>query len=134
MESAEAVLIKHKKVLNANVRERNSLRIQVARIRAQVAKAREEAVQEYKANFKDTDDYLELMRNAVTEYKQAVRKVDPNFDGDYYDSLIFGEPQTPATKDPVGFEQLDPIGTHGTAAKQNTETQAAPPKMLSSSC
>ena len=57
------------------------------------------------------------MRDAVTEYKQAVKKVDPNFDDDYYDSLMLGEPQTPPLEDPIGFEQLDPIGTSGTTAE-----------------
>ena len=58
---AKAVLIKHEKVLDGAVRERNSLRIQVARVGTQVAKACEEAVQEYKANFKDMD---------IAEYKR----------------------------------------------------------------
>ena len=34
-----------------------------------MAKAREEAVHEYKANFKETDDYLDLMQEATEEYK-----------------------------------------------------------------
>ena len=89
---ASAALTKHEKVLDGTVRERNSLRIQVLGIGAQIAKAREEAVHECKANFKDTDNYLELIRDAVTEYKQAVRRVDPSFDGAYYDSLILREP------------------------------------------
>ena len=37
-------------------------------IGATLAKAREEAVQEYKANFKETDDYLDLMWDATEEY------------------------------------------------------------------
>ena len=92
LEKAKVALIEHEKVLDGAVRERNSLRIQVAGIRVQVAKAHEESIQEYKANFKDTDDYLELMRDAVAEYKEAVKKFDPNFDNDYYDRLILGEP------------------------------------------
>lgn len=63
-------------------------------IGVQVAKARKEAVREYKKNFKDTNDYLDLMRDAVVEYKEALKQVDPNFNGDYYDRLILGEPQT----------------------------------------
>ena len=55
------------------------------------------------------------MRDVVTEYKEALKRVDLNFDGDYYDRLILGEPQTPAPKDPIGFEQLDSIGTPGIA-------------------
>ena len=64
----------------------------MAKIGAQLAKAPEEAVQEYKANFKDTDAYLVLMRDVVAEYKEAMKRVDPNFDGDYYNRLILGEP------------------------------------------
>ena len=56
LEKAKAALIEHEKVLDGAVRERNSLRIQVVGIGVQVAKAHEEAVHEYKANFKDTDD------------------------------------------------------------------------------
>ena len=63
----------------------------MAGIGAQVTKAREEAIQQYKANFKDTDDYLKLIRDAVGEYKVAVKRVDPNFDTDYINSLILGE-------------------------------------------
>ena len=55
---ASAALTEHEKVLDAAVRERNSLRVQVVGIGAKVAKAHKEAVQQYKANFKDTDDYL----------------------------------------------------------------------------
>ena len=101
---ASVALTEHEKVLDAKVWERNSLRVQVAGIGAQMARAREEAVQQYKANFKHTDDYLELMRDVVAEYKMVVKKADPNFDDDYYDSLILGEPQTSASEDPVGFE------------------------------
>ena len=57
-----------------------------------VARAREEAVQEYKEKFKDTDNYLDLMRDAVVEYKMFVKKADPTFDADYYNSLILCEP------------------------------------------
>ena len=66
---------------------------------AKVAKAKVDAVQAYKDGFKDTMDYLFLMRDAVNEYKASIKKVDPTFDGDYYDRLIFGEPATPATED-----------------------------------
>ena len=41
----------------------------------------------------------------------AVKKVNPTFNVDYYDNLILGKPQTPALKDLVGFEHLDPIET-----------------------
>ena len=99
----------------------------MADIGEQVTKAREEAVQQYKDNFKDMNDYLKLMRDAVVEYKIAMKRVDPNFDGDNIDSLILGEPQTLTPEDLVGFEQLDPIGTHGNAAEPNKETNASPP-------
>ena len=49
-----------------------------------------------------------------------MKKVDLNFDSDYYDCLILGEPQTPALEDPTGFEQLDSIGTPKTTAEPNT--------------
>ena len=86
------------------VREKNTLKVHVAGIGALVAQACEEAVQEYKANFKDTDDYLDLMRGTITEYKESLKQVDSTFDADYYDRLILGEPQTPAPEDPVGFD------------------------------
>ena len=79
------------------------------------------AVQEYKANFKDTGDYIDLMRDAITEYKESLKRVDPSFDADYYDRLILGEPQTPTPEDSIGFEQLDPIRTLRTAAGPSAE-------------
>ena len=90
----------------------------MARIGALVAQAREEAIQGYMANFKDTDDYLDLMRGATKEYKSSLKKVNPDFDAEYYDRLILRaeEPQTPAPKDPVGFDQLHPIRIPETAA------------------
>ena len=57
------------------------------------------------------------MRDAIAKYKITVKKVDPNFDGDYIDSLILGEPQIPTPEDPVGFDQLDPIRTPGVAVE-----------------
>ena len=66
------------------------------------------------------------MKDAVAEYKIVVKKVDPKFDGDYYENLIFGEPLTPAPKDPIRFEQLDPIGTPGAIAEQETAPFAEP--------
>ena len=128
LEKAKTALIEHERVLDSAVRARNSLRIQVAGIGAQVAKARKKAIQEYKANFKDTDNYLELMRDAVAEYKEAVKLVDPNFNGDYYNRLILDEPQTPAPEDLVGFEQLDLIRTPETAAVPPAEPNVAPTK------
>ena len=49
----------------------------------------------------DTVDYLYLMRDAVNEYKASIKKVDPTFDCDYYDRLIFGQPTTPAPEDSI---------------------------------
>ena len=47
-----------------------------------------------------------------------MKKINPNFDADHYDRLILEleEPQTPAPEDPVGFDQLDSIGTLGNVA------------------
>ena len=72
------------------------------------------------------DNYLELMGDVVTEYKEVVKQVDPNFDGDYYDMLILDEPQTLAPEDPIRFEQLDLIGTPWTAAGPPAELSIAP--------
>ena len=66
---------------------------------AKVAKAKVDVVQEYKNSFKDTVDYLFLMRDVVNKYKASIKKVDPTFDRDYYDGLILGEPATHAPED-----------------------------------
>ena len=65
------------------------------------AKARVDAVQEFKKSFKDTVDYLYLMRYAVNEYKASNKRVVPTFDGEYYDCLISGKPATLATEDSI---------------------------------
>ena len=93
-----------------------------------MAQAQEEVIQEYKANFKDTDHYLGLMRDAVVEDKESLKQVDSSFDDDYYDRLILSEPQTSAPEDPVGFDQLDPIGTLGTATRPSAYQVTAPIK------
>ena len=49
------------RALLAVVRKRDSLKVQVEGFGASLAKAHEEAIQEYKANFKETDDYLDLI-------------------------------------------------------------------------
>ena len=61
------------------------------------------------------DDYLDLMQDATEEYKAQLKKVNPDFDTEHYDRLILRleDPQTPAPEDPVGFDQLDQIGTPG---------------------
>ena len=112
--------------MQAAARERDALKVKVAGIGEKVARAREEAVQEYKDNFKDTDDYLDLMKDAMVEYKIAMKKANLNFDSDYYDNLIFGEPLTTAPEDPSRFEQLDPIGTIEATAEQDTTPAAEP--------
>ena len=72
------------------VRERNTFKVLMAGIGALMTKARDEAVQEYKANFKEMDDYLDLMRDATEEYKAQLKKVNPNpnFDAKHYDRVI----------------------------------------------
>ena len=64
-----------------------------------MAEARADTIREYKNGFNDTMEYLFLMRDAVNEYKASIKKVDPTFDGDYYDRLISGELDTPAPED-----------------------------------
>ena len=76
------------RALQATVREKNSLKVHVASIEALLAQAHEEAVQEYKANFKETNDYLDLIRDATEEYKAQLKKVNPDFDTEHYDRLI----------------------------------------------
>ena len=98
----------------------------MAGIRVLVVQAHEEAIKEYKANFKDTDDYLNLMKDAMVEYKESSKWVDPNFDTDHHDRLILGDPQTPASEDSVGFNQIDPIGTPGTVVGPPTDQDIAP--------
>ena len=126
LEKAKMALNEHEKVLASAFWERDLLKVQVAGTWAQVAKAHEEAIWEYKENFKDTDDYLDLMRDDITKYKEALKRVDSNFDGDYYDKLILSEPQTLAPRDPDGFEQLDLIGTPGTTTVPLAKPNAAP--------
>ena len=99
-------MCKLERALLATVQERNSLNVYMEGIGASLAKALEEPVQEYKANFKETDDYLDHMQDATKEYKAQLKKVNPDFDAEHYDRLILGldEPQTPAPEEPVGFD------------------------------
>ena len=90
LERANIALQEQDKALNAAAPERDMLKGELAGMGDKVARAREEAVQEYKDNFKHTDDYLDPMRDAVEEYKMGVKKVNPNFDVGYYDNLILG--------------------------------------------
>ena len=55
---------------------------------ASLAKAREEVVQEYRANFKETSNYLDLMNDAIQKYKASLKRVNPSFDAEYCDNLI----------------------------------------------
>ena len=92
LENAQGALKENEKTLANVVWERNTLKVHVAGIRALVAQAYEESVKEYKVNFKDTDDYLDLMRDATMEYKESLKRVDRSFDTNYYDRLILSEP------------------------------------------
>ena len=127
LEKAYGVLSKNEKALTNVVRERNTLKVHVAGIGALVAHAHEEVIQEYKVNFKGTNDYLNLMRDATKEYKESLKWVDLSFNADYYDRLILGEPQTLASEDPVGFDQLDPIGTPGDCNRPLRRARHCPP-------
>ena len=91
---------------------------------AKVAKAKVDAVQEYKNSFKDMMDYLFLMRDAVNEYKASIKKVDPTFDEDYYDSLISGEPATPAPKD--SFEMPEEEAEQEAPQSADSDQETAP--------
>ena len=55
---------------------------------AALARAREELVQEYRANFKEKIEYLDVLNDASEEYKASLKRVDPNFNVEYYDNLI----------------------------------------------
>ena len=103
LKKAKATLLEQDRAFNVAALERDILKGELAGVGEKVARAREEAIQEYRDNFKDTNDYLDLIRDAIEEYKMVVKKVDPFFDADYYDNLILGEPQTPTPDDSVGF-------------------------------
>ena len=118
----------NEKALTNVVRKMNTLKVHTAGIRALVAQAREEVVEEYNANFKDTDDYLDLMRDATMEYKESLKRVDLSFNADHYDRLILGELQTLTPEDSVGFDQLDPIGTLGTTMGPSVDQDIVPAK------
>ena len=53
-----------------------------------LAKVRKEAVQEYSANFKETNDCLDLLNDATKEYKASLNRVNLGFDAEYYEKLI----------------------------------------------
>ena len=117
LEKAKAALQEQDRAFHAATQERDMLKGELDRMGERLARAREEAVQEYKEKFKDTGDYLDLMRDVVADYKMALKKADRTFDADYYNNLILGEPLTLASEDPIGFKQLDPIGTPGVTAE-----------------
>ena len=98
LEQAKAILQEKDRALLVAARELDALKAEMA---AKVVKAQVDTDQEYENNFKDTVDYLYLMRDAVNEYKEPIKKVNPSFNGDYYDRLIYGEPATPALEDLV---------------------------------
>ena len=95
-EQAKTFLQEKDRALQVAAREQDTLMAEMA---AKVAKAKVDAVQEYKNSFKDKVDYLLLMRDAVNEYKAFIKKVNLTFDGDSYDRLIFGELATLAPED-----------------------------------
>ena len=89
---------------------------------ASLVKAHEEAVQEYMANLKENNDYLDLMNDTTEEYKASLRRVNPDFDAEHYDRLILEleKPQTLTPNDPVGFDKLELIGILGNAVDPST--------------
>ena len=68
--------------------ERDQLKALVEGFEAALARARKEAVQEYRANFKETRKYTYVLNDAFEEYKASLKRVDPNFNAEYYDNLI----------------------------------------------
>ena len=96
---------------------------------AKVAKAEMDAVKVYKDGFKDTVDYLFLMRDAVNEYKASIKRVDPTFDGDHYDRLISSEPATPAPEDSDDDcpEEVKPSQENAPAKQPPEAPTTAPP-------
>ena len=97
-------------------------------IEAKVAKAKADAMREYKDDFKDTMDYLFLMKDAVNEYKASIKRVDQTFDGDYYDHLISGEPATPAPEDSdeAPLEEAEQEVTQSTEPEQENAPAQTP--------
>ena len=72
LEQAKALLQEKDKSLHDVAREQDTIK---AEVEAMVAKARSDAVQEYKDGFKDTMDYLFLMWDAVNEYKASIKRL-----------------------------------------------------------
>ena len=69
------------------------------------------------------------MREAVAEYKMAVKKVDPNFDGDYYDNLIFGELLTPTPKTLLTSNNLTQLAHPGPQPSKKPRPSPSPKQM-----
>ena len=86
--------------------ERDHLKMQVEGSGASLAKAHKEVVQEYRANFKETNDYLALLNNVAEEYKASLKRVNLDFDAEYYNRLILKleKSQTLTPEDPIGFD------------------------------
>ena len=99
-----------------------------AEVAAKLAKAEMGAVKVYKDGFKDTVDYLFLMRDVVNEYKASIKRVDPTFDGDHYDCLISSEPDTPAPEDSDDdrLEEVE-LGQENAPVEQPPEAPATAP-------
>ena len=70
LEKAKAIIQEKDRAFQVDARQQDALKAKMA---AKVAKANADAVQEYK----DTMDYLFLMRDAVNEYKASI-KSGPN--------------------------------------------------------
>ena len=121
LEQAKALLQENYKSLHDFTREWEAIK---AEMEAQVAKARSDNMQEYKDGFKDTMDYLFLMRDAVNGYKASIKGVDPTFDSNYYNRLISGEPTTPAPEDT--FKALEEDAEQGVAPPVELEQSDAP--------
>ena len=71
--------------LKAELDQLNAL---VEGFRASLTRALEGAIQEYRANFKETRYYLDILNDSTEEYKASLKRVDPYFDTEYYDNLI----------------------------------------------
>ena len=72
LEEAKAIIQEKDRALQVAVQEKDSLKAEMA---IKVAKAEVDAVQAYKNGFKDTMDYLFLMRDVVNEYKASIKRL-----------------------------------------------------------
>ena len=119
LKQAKALILKKDRALQTTTQEQSSLKAELV---AKVAKAEMDVVKAYKNGFKDIINYLFLMRDAMNEYKASIKRVDPTFDGDYYDRLISSEPTTlaPEDSDDDRQEEAEP-GQENAPAEQPPE-------------